>query len=271
MRPLAALLAIAAIAAGATGCGADDVNPNVLAQAADATSRQKGVHIEATGTFEFQGQSIPMRLDGDTDLAGREARFTFSSEAAGEEISGEQILQGTTIYMRMDLFEQAFGTEWVKMDVQKVLEQEGLDFGGLMQLGSQNPAEQLAWLRATADLEEVGEEDVDGVQTTHYKAVIELRRVADAAPEDERDEVRRSIDRLVELSGMERVPTEVWVDDENLIRRQRMTMEQEKPQPSTTTLDMRFSDYGKRVDVDAPGGEVKDITDLTAESLREQG
>lgn len=268
MRQLLSLLTACLLAVPAlAGCGAEDVDPAALAQAADATSRQGGMHMVGTGRVEAGGESIPITFEGDLELSGRAFRMTFETTVQGEEIAGEQIMKGTTFYMRMDPFEQAFGTEWVKMDFDDVADETGLDLGAMQRLGTQNPADQLAWLRATSQLERVGEEDVDGVATTHYKARIDLRRVPEAAPAGERADVERTIDRLVELSGMTTIPTEVWVDEDDLIRRQRMTMKQTKPVASTSTVDARFSDYGKRVEIEPPEGEVKDLAELMKKGL----
>jgi hypothetical protein len=261
------LLALPALA----GCGADDVNPDALAQAADKTTKQSSVHIEGTGTGMAQGVKIPMTFDGDADFATKRVRMAFEGEAQGQEFSGEQVLDGTTMYMRMDVFEQAFGTDWVKMDLEEIGKEAGIDFAALMQMGgSQNPADQLAWLRAAADLEKVGEEELDGVKTTHYRAVVDLRRVADTAPAGQRESLRETVDSLVKLTGMTEAPTEVWIGEDDLVRRQKMTMKQTKPQPTTTTMDMRFTDYGKPVDIEPPSGKVKDLTEIAKQGAAEQ-
>ncbi|HEV3000754.1 MAG TPA: LppX_LprAFG lipoprotein [Solirubrobacteraceae bacterium] len=271
MRHLATLLTACLLAVPAlAGCGAEDVDPAALAHAADATSRQGGMHMTGTGRVETGGKSVSMTFEGDVDVANRAVRMTFEATAEGQDVSGEQVMKDTTLYMRMDAFEQAFGTEWVKMDLEAVGEEAGLDFGALQQLGAQNPADQLAWLRATSELERVGEEKLDGVETTHYKARIDVRRVPQVAPAGERAAVQRAIDRMVELTGTTTIPTEVWVDGRDLVRRQRLTMKQTKPAESTTTLDMRFSDYGKRVTIEAPEGEVKDLTELLKKELGRQ-
>ena len=262
MSRLAALLVAAALAAVplvAAGCGADDVNPDAVAQAADTMQRQRGVHMVVTGTTKTQGQTIPLRMEGDADL--RNTRMRATMEMGGGLPQMELALDGTVMYMKMQGLKEALGAEWVKFDLKAVGEEMGLDFEQLMQLGQGSPAEQLKYLRAMADLEDLGTETIDGVETTHYKGVIDLRKYPDTLPEAERAEARRTVDKLVELSGDATTPTEVWIDEDSLVRRQKMTVKQKQPAESTTEMDIRYSDFGKRVDIEVPQG-AKDVTEL---------
>ncbi|HEV2061918.1 MAG TPA: LppX_LprAFG lipoprotein [Solirubrobacteraceae bacterium] len=256
---IAALLAAVPIA----GCGADDVNPDALAQAAEATRQQGGVHMTVTGTVETQGQSIPLSMDGDADL--RKLRMRSTIEMGGGLPEIEQVLVGTVMYMRMEGLEEALGAEWVKFDLARIGEQMGVDLGQMMQMSQASPAQQLDYLRTMADLEEVGTETIDGVQTTHYKGEVDLRRYPDVVPAEDREKARRSIEKLIEMSGQPTTPTEVWIDDESLVRRQRMTMTQREPQQMKMEMQIDYTDFGKRVEIEAPKG-AKDVTDLAAQA-----
>ncbi|MDQ3742655.1 MAG: LppX_LprAFG lipoprotein [Actinomycetota bacterium] len=260
------LLSLAATAApvAATGCGADDVNPDALAQAADATRGKGTMHMTLGGTVEAQGQTIPMKGEGDADLKRKRVHITATT--AGQEV--ETILVDTTMYMRMPGFEDAFGAEWAKIDMAAAGKEMGIDFEQMMQLSSADPAKQLEYLNATSDLEKVGEEEVDGVTTTHYKGETDLRRYPDALPPEEREKARESIENTIELSGSPIIPMEVWIDDDDLVRRQKMTIEQKKPMEMTMNMDMRFSDFGKPVDIEAPK-DAKDVTDLATQGIRQ--
>jgi len=264
---LAALLATALAAFPLAGCGADDVNPNAVAEAAEATQKQGAVHMTIDSTIEASGQTIPLKMEGDADL--RDTRVHLKTDGGGGVPEMETVMIDTVMYMKMEGLEEQLGAEWVKFDLAEVGKGMGVDFEQLMQLGQGSPAEQLDYLRAMADLEEVGTEQIDGVETTHYKGVVDLRKYPDAVPESEREEARRSVDKLIELSGDATTPTEVWIDDESLVRRQKMTMTQTKPAKSTTKMDIRFTDFGKSVSIEAPRG-AKDITDLAKDSI-EQG
>ena len=50
-------------------------------------------------------------------------------------------------------------------------------------------------LRAVSEeVEELGTEDVRGVETTHYRTTVDLRRYPDLVPPDRRELARRSIE-----------------------------------------------------------------------------
>ena len=263
MSRIAALLATALLAVvPLAGCGADDVNPDAVAEAAAATREQGGVHMTITGKAETQGQTIPLRMEGDADLKNLRMQMTATMGEGIPEM--EQIMIGTVMYMRMEGMEEAFGAEWVKFDLAKVGEQMGIDFDQLMQLGSASPAQQLDYLRAMADLEKVGTETIDGVETTHYRGEVDMRRYPDLVPEEDREEARRTAEKLIELTGRAKSPTDVWIDEDSLIRRQTMTMTQRKPVEMTMEMDIRYTDFGKRVDIEPPE-DAKDVTDLAAQ------
>jgi len=135
--------------------------------------------------------------------------------------------------MRWAPFAKQIGTgkEWLKFDLQELGEQQGFDIGALT--GSQgDPTQQLDQLRAAKGAVEVlGEEKVRDEQATHYKATIDLRRYAEQAPPGDRERVRRSIERLIELTGTNEAPTEVWIGhDSHRIRRMRVKSRYKVPQ-----------------------------------------
>ncbi|HEX8205285.1 MAG TPA: LppX_LprAFG lipoprotein [Solirubrobacteraceae bacterium] len=266
MLRIAAVLATAALAVvPLAGCGEDDINPDALANAAEATRKQGGVHMTMNGTVEAQGQKIPMKMEGDADLA--KLAMHAKTQAGGGIPEIEMVMLGTTMYMKMPGLEQAFdGAEWIKMDLQKVGEEMGVDFAQLMQMGQSSPAEQLKYLKAMSDLEELGTETIDGVETTHYKGVVDLRKYPDTLPEGEREQARRNVDKLIELAGTSTTPTEVWIDEDSLVRRQKMTMSQKKPVETKTEMDVRYTDFGKDVDIQAPEN-AKDVTDLATKGI----
>jgi hypothetical protein len=264
MTRIAILLATAALAVvPLAGCGADDVNPDALAEAAEATRKQGGVHMTVTGSVQSQGQEFPLKMEGDADLENLRMRSTMEM---GDQIPKiEQVMIGTVMYMKMDGLEQALGAEWVKFDLAKIGEEMGIDLGQMMQMSNASPAQQLDYLRAMADLEDAGSETIDGVETTHYKGEIDLRKYPDVVSAEDRETARRSIDKLIEMNGQSRMPTEVWIDEDDLVRRQRMFIEQKKPQEMKMDMTINFSDFGKRVEIEAPAG-AKDVTDLAAQA-----
>jgi hypothetical protein len=134
-----------------------------------------------------------------------------------------------------------------------------------MQAGQADPSQGLDYLRGATDIQEVGREDVRGVPTTHYKGVVELRRVADQFPE-----LQPSVERLIQQTGIDRVPVEVWVDDDNLVRRMRQSYEGAQVGPGASmdmTSTVELYDFGTKVDVSPPpADETVDLSQLIGQS-----
>ena len=66
----------------------------------------------------------------------------------------------------------------------------------------------------------IGTEEVDGVQTTHYKATVDLDKYPDLVPAGQRDAVRKAIESLEKTTHVTEFPMHVWVGkDDGLVRR----------------------------------------------------
>ena len=125
---------------------------------------------------------------------------------------------------------------------------QGLDIGQFSQANQSDPTQMLQFLRSVSGkIEEVGTDEVAGVEATHYRADIDLRRYPDTLPPEERAAARESADRLIEQLGSSTIPSEVWVDDDDLVRRMRTEFDMKVPTGS--------------------GGEVKMNMDFTVDLL----
>src|SRR5439155_19818933 len=115
------------------------------------------------------------------------------------------------------------GKDWIKLDLQKLSKAQGFNLGSLAQLSQSDPTQALQYLRAaSSDVQTVGKEQVRGVETTHYKLKVDLEKVPDTAPPDQRADVRASIQNLITQTGTRFIPTEVWIDGNGLVRRERI-------------------------------------------------
>jgi hypothetical protein len=116
-----------------------------------------------------------------------------------------------------------------------------------------------------ADVEKLGEEEVRGAKTTHYRATVSLREVANQVPEQ-----KRNIERVIEVSGIEKVPTEVWIDGGGRVRRMKLDYEEMQFAPGQKgdmEMTMELFDFGVEVDVEAPSAnQVMDLTELVNEA-----
>jgi hypothetical protein len=255
-------LIIGAIAAlgGLAGCGAsDDFNPDVVAQAADRTASAGGAKMSVVTSVE--GQTL--RGSGFVDAKGHKARIAMTlPQGAGEM---ETVFLDRVLYMR---FPPALakgipgGKAWVKLDLDRFGKKTGIDFGALQSASGNDPSGQLDQLRGAGDVKRLGTEKVRGTDTTHYKATVDLRKAAENAPASQREAVRRSIDKVIELSGQRTMPMEVWLDKQGRARRTKIT---QKVEGRSLTYSMDLYDFGTREALKAPpASETKDLTDVAA-------
>jgi hypothetical protein len=151
---------------------------------------------------------------------------------------------------------------WVEMDLDAVSGQQGGVNPGQMRSGvAQDPTGQLEYLRGVSEsVEKVGEEQVRGTQTTRYRATIDLKEAA----AQEGPEAREAYEETIETLGASKLPVEVWLDEQNRIRRFAMNLTVPVPEnaasPNASREDatMRtqtvaeYYDFGVPVDVQAP-------------------
>lgn len=180
----------------------------------------------------------------------------------------DMVFEDLVVYMKYPMMSAlAPGAKtWVKMDLQKLGQEAGMDFGSMMQSGSSDPSQMLEWLRGVSgDMEVVGEEEVRGAPATHYKGTIDLNKVADQAPEELREQMKASIDAMTKAVGVDAIPVEVWIDEQGRAVRmaQSFDFEQGATAGSSMSMTMDIFDFGTEVDIEIPpASETTDFQEL---------
>jgi hypothetical protein len=271
---------VATLAAAIAGCGGEDASVAV-AEAAERTAATDSAAVTVEGTLEGTGIPEPVRFAGSgvVDNEAQTGRLEFeefdipgASGLPSDAFQGEVVFDDLTIYMRFPalLGNLPGGKQWMKLDLSEALGSQGVDLGQLTQVSQSNPTDSLRQLAAVSDdLEEVGEEDVGGVPTTHYEATVDLNRYPDVVPEDQRAATEESVANLIELTGTETIPVEVWIDDEGLVRRLSQSYSYETPDTGEVSQSqtVEFSDFGGDVDVEPPPAkDVFDATDIASQA-----
>jgi hypothetical protein len=294
-RPAAVLLALAAVAPAtltAAGCGADDVDPRTaVAEAAQATQRAESARLTIRTTVSGIGSPIPLTVTGRGVTATREAKLDVTFDfgpllalaGAGGDGRTRLLVPGGDVFVdppALPGLSVPGGRRWVGVDLREVTEAAGLDAGALEAFARIDPASQLAALKAAGSIERVGEADVAGTPTTHYRGRVRLSDYVRGLPADRRADAQEAIRDLERLTGEADapMPVELWVDDESLVRR--MTSRSEVPaqdgrRGGSVELTMELSDFGTRVVADPPPArEVYDATERAGgllEQARDQG
>lgn len=227
---LAALAALAAVvvALAGSGCGSSGSSLDPVAQAAETTTRAAGFHMEFTGRVTTPALPSPVTLSGTGffNPGAREGSMTMSVagiplQTSGGGLSLQELFKSTTVYVGSPLFAGKLpgGARWMKLDLAKTGQALGIDVQSLTS-GGANPAQFLEFLKGSAGgVTRVGQETVRGVQTTRYRATVDLNKIADAAPSSQRAAIRQALAKLTAQSGLHALPIEVWVDAHNMARR----------------------------------------------------
>jgi hypothetical protein len=181
------------------------------------------------------------------------------------------------VYMRSPVFEDV-GTEWVSLDPSKIDPAAAAQLGGFG-MGTMDPSAYIGLFAGAFDVKASGEQELDGVSTTHYVGTIDLAKVlegfSDVVGEDVDAATKEQLEMAVEQFRMlgidKKIPFEIWIDEDGLPRRQRITMDFGDLVPGTEEASMEmtvdFSDFGEPVDIEIPRrSEVTDVTEAMADA-----
>ena len=282
-----ALLAlVAALAAGCGGGGssvatAEPISFGELAQAAtasaDATTGRFAFSMEIT----FPGADEPFAFTGDGafDATANRASLTIDMSSFASLLGGlfpgaagaggpdlddpdawkiEALQDGFVMYMRFAAVANQLpaGKSWVRLDLRKAGSTQGIDLEQLQRFTNSGPREMLDYLRAVSGgIETVGTEDLRGVETTHYYAIVDLLRYEKLAPPAEREKLRSLVGEVVEQSGIGKIPVDVWVDELGLVRKLAMAFSATQPgttEQATASMSFELYDYGTEVEIELP-------------------
>ena len=262
---VAIVLVLVLVLPGGGGNDTTLVSGSALANAANATERVQGASFSIDGTVDAEGLSQPLRIRmrGVQNTRQKAAEFVgtyidFPKQVPGRDSNGNVPIEGVMVlphmYMKSPLFSAALpsGKSWIDIDLAKTGRRLGI--GDPTQFGSADPNQSVRALRALSSrVERVGEEQVRGVATTHYRATVELRRLPSVTPPARRAAARQSVSRLIQLIGTDSYPMEVWVDRRHLVRRMRIEMTM-KVQGKSVNQDMTIElfDFGPKHRIKPP-------------------
>ncbi|HET6657530.1 MAG TPA: LppX_LprAFG lipoprotein [Gaiellaceae bacterium] len=266
---LALVLALAASACGGSSQPAAEQAPQDAIVLAAAKTKDAGTYkADTTASSELAGQTFEMSGTGEFDGENQRGQMTMTTSIAGQDLDMEMVYALPAIYVRYPpglLPGMPAGKPWVKLDLEKLGREAGLDLNQLMQVGQSDPSQGLQFLSGASDVQSVGQEDVRGVPTTHYKGTVDLQALAEKNPA-----LKDSVDQLIQQSGVTEVPIEVWIDDEGFVRRMKQSLEGAaagsgvKMDLTTTT---ELYDFGTDVNVEEPpADQVVDFSELMGQS-----
>ena len=185
----------------------------------ETTSDTAGQAQTMSGTARFDDEGIAMQATG----SGAQAM--------------DMILLGQAMYMKSP--DLGTGDKWLKIDLS---DPDSL-FGMIGK--ATDPEVMFKAMETPKKLELVGSEEVDGVETNHYRITLDPTQYLKAMEFPA---------AMAEMLPKELV-TEMWVDADNLPRKFTQTMQVPAVgggEPTTTTTEGTYSDFGTDVEIEEP-------------------
>jgi len=207
---LAALLGLLATTA------AQAANPVVAA--VERTSSARSSLIDMQVATSVRGTTVHMTGSG--AVRGSDVRMSVRTNTGAGSVTMDLIMLreggGYVMYMRSDALRTQLpgGKSWLRFDLAKAAQQLGVDFTALLDSSrSLDPLE-----HGVVSTKRIGREAVVGKPTTHYRAVVDVRRAAAALPA-----YAKQIAAIERATGVRlgRATQEVWVGTDGRVRRLR--------------------------------------------------
>ncbi|MDP9070171.1 MAG: hypothetical protein M3N68_02560 [Actinomycetota bacterium] len=263
------LVVIIAVIAGVGACGGERSAREILIDAPGKTLAEQTSSIDIVVEVAGGRRSGSFRGQGVFDYRAQQGRLSFDLAQFGLPGSrgrAEMLLFRELVYLKLPIdVPELAARPWVKIDVNRLGEQSGL--GNLGQLQNSDPSAYIRLLRSVSgEVEDEGSEKVRGVETTHYRTVLDLDEAKRQLP----PEIGRIIDQL----GTRQLPTDAWVDEDGRLRRLRHSVDLAKVKAppaagealeGTVTTTYELHDFGVKVDVaPPPPDQVSDLASLLA-------
>jgi hypothetical protein len=274
VRAAAAAAAVVA-ALGISGCGASRTVSQTLdpvARAADVTSNVPGYRMRAEMTVNTPGGSVQATISGVMNRADRTGQLTTHEDVAGHAVTVAERFSGLTFYMNSaglpGIGTVTHGKPWLKMDMSQTLGALGL---GSLSATSSDPSQFVDYLRAvSANTTRVGTETVRGVPTTHYRAVVDLRRYPNLVGPSQRAAAKRAIFSLETALGSHTMAMDVWIGADKLVRRLHFGYpECVNDQKLSLSMTMDLFGYGPQPKIQLPAdAQAFDVTPLLTTAMQ---
>lgn len=299
LRRLLALFALLGVVGVLAGCGggglvAEPLTVDQLSQAATTSTQAPSGRFAFAFDTTFPGSSMRFDFSGegayDTEADRAALTFDLSSLAGllGAFFGGlggtndknpfdfgdagawkiDAVQDGTVVYLRFPAIASQLpeGKSWVRVDPASTGKAAGFDLSELRDFSGTDPRSLLDLVKAVSgEIETVGAEELRGVDTTHYRATVDLRKYEQLVPPAERKELGSMVEDLIEQSGLAEMPFDIWLDEEGRVRKVESAFSAAPEGTSEeleSSLTFELFDYGEDVDIAPPPAE--DVADESA-------
>jgi hypothetical protein len=184
----------------------------LLAASVDKTEAAKNAQIHMDVQSSAGGQSLDVTGDGVIDFTSNKFQLVMNlPQTAGLGGTIEERVIDGVVYIQLPAAAGIVtgGKQWIKVDASR------LNGGASPSSLGQDPTQYLSMLRSVSDsVANLGPAAVRGVQTTHYRAQVDLAKAAAASGAD-----AASIDQIKTEFGTTTIPEDVYIDAKGLTRR----------------------------------------------------
>jgi hypothetical protein len=255
----AATALVAGCGSSSGGSGGSAVNPSgapggkgvsvqaLLAGSVDKVDQAKNAKLHIAFSGSAAGQDLTFSGDGIADFAGKKFELTLNLPAsAGIGGTIEERVIGQNFYIKLPAAASSItgGKPWVQFNASELgaSSTTGLNFTG------EDPTQLLATLRGVRDsVTKVGTTQVRGVETTHYRAQVDLAKAVQASGAD-----ASKLQDFTKTLGSNTIPEDVYLDKDGLPRRFAVTVSPVIPSTSagasastsTFTVTVDLYDFG---------------------------
>jgi hypothetical protein len=225
-----------------TGCGGTAASLDDAAEATAADTSRFEMQFRVTGVPEG---NFSMTAEGVFDYPNERGLMTVGGEMPD--------LEEDVTFTEFRLLGKVGYTRWmVKGEGHWVKDEQPEASGDPVELlipfpGSPTkPTDVLARVVLASDEEEeLGEEEIRGTETTHYRARVDVQKLIKQLPAKDRPD-----GDMPDLWGDKLVPVEIWIDDQSRLRR--ISIDQSDGEDATMSTTVELFDYGVEVDVKPP-------------------
>ncbi len=222
-----------------TQSGAGGGGPlNAIAKAAEVTQREPGGRAEIYATVRpaVAAEGIAETGSLTFDESGRTSgTLTVQADKSGQEVHLKMISDGAKVYASSDEFDSITeGKKWLELDVAAAVKGSGSPVPN-----ESSPTEGLQILEKVEGAEKIGEEEIDGVPTTHYRGTLPTPKEIFGVK--------------VDYSALN---VEVWIDGRGRVRRMQAVVSgvvNEEEATSETTID--YLEFGRVPKIEPPNPE----------------
>jgi hypothetical protein len=253
LRRTARVVACAVLAVGLAGCGtakkASDSAHQSPVQLVRA-SYAKTVHARtARFSMAMTTGGMVMHGTGATQFGPRALSMTMKVPQLGGAMQMRMVAK--RLYMKLPASAGAplpAGKSWLMLDLSKA---SGNPLAKAMsQMTGQSPDQSLGYLKSLKSVTPKGKATIRGVSTTHYRAVIDLKKLMSG-----NKLMKMGAQRIRQATGKSTFATDVYLDPQGRVVRQQFAIPMANPSTGSKTpmkMQMDMFDFGKPVDIAAP-------------------